>query len=275
MRYGRQLNINNDDWLSSLAQVVIADYAGVYPELARNQEFIKESFSQEEKKFKRTLEKGLIEFNKIKTQEISGAEAFNLYQSYGFPLEITEELARERGLTVDRIGFEQEFVKHQELSRTASAGKFKGGLADSSVATTRLHTAAHLLLEALRRVLGAEVFQKGSNITAERLRFDFSYDKKMSPEELAEVEKIVNQVIGQELPVAYSEMSLSEAREAGAMGVFDSKYDDRVRVYEVTGFSKEICGGPHVSNTKELGHFRIIKEESSSAGVRRIKAILE
>ena len=275
IRYGRQLNINNDNWLVLLAETVIADYADIYPELKRNQEFIKESFNQEEKKFKRTLEKGLIEFNKIKTQEISGAEAFNLYQSYGFPLEITEELAHERGLTVNRAGFEQEFAKHQELSRTASAGKFKGGLADSSVATTRLHTAAHLLLEALRRVLGAEVFQKGSNITAERLRFDFSHDKKMSPEELAEVEKIVNQAITQQLSVTYSEMSLGEAREQGAMGVFDSKYDDRVRVYQVANFSKEICGGPHVNNTKELGHFKIVKEESSSAGVRRIKAILE
>lgn len=275
IRYGRQLNITADNWLSSVAAVVINDYADVYPELHRNQDFIKEIFNQEELKFKRTLEKGLLEFNKIKTPEISGTVAFNLYQSYGFPLEITEELAAEKGLKVDKIGFAAEFAKHQELSRTASAGKFKGGLADSSEATTRLHTAAHLLLEALRRVLGSEVFQKGSNITAERLRFDFSHDTKMTPEEIAQVEEIVNQVIAQELPVTYSEMTLAEAREQGAMGVFDSKYDERVRVYQIADFSKEICGGPHVTNTKELGHFRIVKEESSSAGVRRIKAVLE
>ena len=275
IRYGRQLNITQDKWLALLAETVIADYADVYPELSRNQDFIEESFNQEEKKFKHTLEKGLIEFNKIKTQEISGAEAFRLYQSYGFPLEITEELAAEKGLKVDKVGFAAEFAKHQELSRTASAGKFKGGLADSSEATTRLHTAAHLLLESLRRVLGAEVFQKGSNITAERLRFDFSHPVKMTPEEITKVEELVNQAIVQELPVTYSEMTLEEAREQGAMGVFDSKYDERVRVYQVADFSKEICGGPHVENTKELGHFRIIKEESSSAGVRRIKAILE
>lgn len=275
IRYGRQLNITADNWLSSVAAVVINDYADVYPELHRNQDFIKETFNQEELKFKRTLEKGLLEFNKIKTPEISGTVAFNLYQSYGFPLEITEELAAEKGLKVDKVGFAAEFTKHQELSRTASAGKFKGGLADSSEATTRLHTAAHLLLEALRRVLGSEVFQKGSNITAERLRFDFSHDTKMTPEEIAQVEEIVNQVIVQELPVTYSEMTLAEAREQGAMGVFDSKYDERVRVYQIADFSKEICGGPHVTNTKELGHFRIVKEESSSAGVRRIKAVLE
>ena len=275
IRYGRQLNITADNWLSSVAAVVINDYADVYPELHRNQDFIKETFNQEELKFKRTLEKGLLEFNKIKTPEISGTVAFNLYQSYGFPLEITEELAAEKGLKVDKVGFAAEFTKHQELSRTASAGKFKGGLADSSEATTRLHTAAHLLLEALRRVLGSEVFQKGSNITAERLRFDFSHDTKMTPEEIAQVEEIVNQVIVQELLVTYSEMTLAEAREQGAMGVFDSKYDERVRVYQIADFSKEICGGPHVTNTKELGHFRIVKEESSSAGVRRIKAVLE
>lgn len=275
IRYGRQLNITQDKWLALLAETVIADYADVYPELGRNQDFIEETFNQEEAKFKRTLEKGLVEFNKIKTPEISGTVAFNLYQSYGFPLEITEELAAEKGLKVDKVGFAAEFAKHQELSRTASAGKFKGGLADSSEATTRLHTAAHLLLESLRRVLGAEVFQKGSNITAERLRFDFSHPVKMTPEEVAKVEELVNQAIVQELPVTYSEMTLEEAREQGAMGVFDSKYDERVRVYQVADFSKEICGGPHVENTKELGHFRIIKEESSSAGVRRIKAILE
>lgn len=275
IRYGRQLGIAKTNWLQEVALVIINDYATVYPELTRNQAFIEQSFNQEELKFNRTLEHGLLEFNKITTNPIDGVTAFNLYQSYGFPLEITEELAKEKGLEVDRAGFYEEFQKHQDLSRTASAGKFKGGLADSSEATTRLHTAAHLLLEALRRVLGEDVFQKGSNITAERLRFDFSHGTKMTAQEIEKVEQIVNEVITAKMPVSFTEMSLSEARTQGAMGVFDSKYDERVKVYQVGDFSKEICGGPHVTNTGELGHFKISKEESSSAGVRRIKAILE
>jgi alanyl-tRNA synthetase len=201
-----------------------------------------------------------------------------LYQSYGFPLEMTKELAQEQGGIVDEAGFQEEMSRHQQLSRTAAAGKFKGGLADNSLATTRLHTAAHLLLQALRQVLGEGVYQRGSNITPERLRFDFSYPNKLTPEEIKQVEDIVNKQIALDLPVTCKEMSLQEARRAGAMGVFDAKYGERVKVYTIGSdrpFSQEICGGPHVQRTGELGHFRIIKEESSSAGVRRIKAILE
>jgi alanyl-tRNA synthetase len=274
IRYGRQLGITQEHWLKEVAGVVIDDYAEAYPELTNHRQFIIASFNKEEEKFNRTLEKGLAEFNKINGNWIDGVTAFNLYQSYGFPLEITEELAREKGINVDREGFLKELAKHRELSRTASAGKFKGGLADSSVATTRLHTAAHLLLAALRQVLGDGVFQKGSNITAERLRYDFSYPEKMTPEQIKEVERLVNEAIARELPVSCAETSLTEAKDEGAMGVFASKYGEKVKVYTIADFSKEICGGPHVNNTKELGHFSIVKEESSSAGVRRIKAIL-
>jgi alanyl-tRNA synthetase len=287
IRYGRQLGINQERWLKEVARIVIADYADFYPELKLHQAFIEENFDKEEEKFNRTLEKGLAEFNKLTGEKIDGATAFNLYQSYGFPLEITDELAKERGMSVDKDGFMAELHKHQELSRTASAGKFKGGLADASEATTRLHTAAHLLLAALRRVLGDHVAQKGSNITAERLRFDFSHSEKMTPEQITEVERLVNEAIQAKLDLGCEELSLEEARATGAMGVFESKYGERVKVYTVGQavdgptaiwkniFSREICGGPHVKNTGELGHFKIQKEESSSAGVRRIKAVLE
>ena len=274
IRYGRQIGITQDKWLKEVAQVIISDYATAYPELARNQKFVEDNFDKEEEKFNRTLEKGLLEFNKIEGNWIDGVTAFNLYQSYGFPLEITEELALEKGINVDREGFMKELEKHRALSRTASAGKFKGGLADSSVATTRLHTAAHLLLAALRQVLGAGVFQKGSNITAERLRYDFSYPEKMTKEQIEETERLVNEAISKKIPVNCEEISLEEAKNTGAMGVFESKYGEKVKVYTVGDVSREICGGPHVSNTSELGHFSIIKEESSSSGVRRIKATL-
>lgn len=201
-----------------------------------------------------------------------------LYQSYGFPLEMTQELASESDCQVDEIGFQTELAKHQALSRTAAAGKFKGGLADDSITTTRLHTAAHLLLQALRKVLGSDVYQRGSNITAERLRFDFSYPEKLAAEQINQVENIVNQQIDLDLSVNCQEMSLDQARQQGAMGIFEAKYGQRVKVYTIGDdqpFSQEICGGPHVQKTGELGHFRITKEESSSAGVRRIKAVLE
>lgn len=277
MRFARQLEINKKNWLKELASVVISDYEKVYPELKNNENFIFSELDKEEEKFSRTLEHGLLEFNKLSGSSIDGVSAFNLYQSYGFPLEITEELAKEKGMTVDKEGFALELEKHQELSRTASAGKFKGGLADNSEETTRLHTTAHLLLASLRKVLGDGVFQKGSNITAERLRFDFSYPEKMTPEQIAEVEKLVNFAIESQLPVTCEEMTLEEARNIGAMGVFESKYGEKVKVYTVGTdniFSREICGGPHVKNTNELGYFQIQKEESSSSGVRRIKAIL-
>jgi len=273
IRFGRGLGITKDMWTKEVAHVVISDYKDTYPELGRNQAFIEENFDKEEEKFNRTLENGLKEFNKI-SGDIDGASAFNLYQSYGFPVEITEELAAEKGVKVDKAGFMEELTKHQELSRTASAGKFKGGLADSSEATTKLHTAAHLLLAALRQVLGDHVSQKGSNITAERLRFDFSHPEKMTPEQIAEAEKLVNEAISKQIPVTCEEISLEEAKNTGAMGVFDSKYGEKVKVYTAGDFSREICGGPHVNNTGDLGHFTIAKEESSSSGVRRIKATL-
>ncbi len=273
IRYGRNLGINQELWTKEVARVVISDYSKTYPELTRNQAFIEENFDKEEEKFNNTLENGLKEFNKI-SGDIDGVTAFNLYQSYGFPVEITEELAKEKGTKVDLAGFNVELTKHQELSRTASAGKFKGGLADNSEETTRLHTAAHLLLAALRQVLGEGVYQKGSNITAERLRYDFSYPDKMTPEQIAETEKLVNEAISRKIPVSCEEISLEEAKNTGAMGVFDSKYGEKVKVYTAGDFSREICGGPHVNNTEELGHFTIVKEESSSSGVRRIKATL-
>ncbi len=287
IRYGRQLGIRQEQSLQEIAKVFIADYQSFYPELQKNSAFIIKEIDKEEEKFNRTLEKGIIEFEKLAHRDIDGLSAFNLYQSYGFPLEITEELAAEKGLRVDREAFKTELRKHQELSRTASAGKFKGGLADSSEATTKLHTAAHLLLAALRKVLGEHVSQKGSNITAERLRFDFSHPEKMTIEQIAAVEDLVNGAISAGLDMDFEELSLSEAKASGATGVFDSKYGDRVKVYTAGKnngashkdwdeiFSREICGGPHVSSLKNLGHFKISKEEASSSGVRRIKATLE
>lgn len=211
----------------------------------------------------------------IKNATITGREAFDLYQSFGFPRDMMIELAQAKNLFVDTIAFKEEMQKHQELSRTASAGMFKGGLADTSEETTKLHTAAHLMLAALRKVLGTDVYQKGSNITADRLRFDFSYDKKMTPEQIKEVENIVNAKIQEKIPVKCEEVDTEEAKKQGAMGVFGHKYGDKVKVYSIGDFSKEICGGPHAENTGDLGHFKIQKEESSSAGVRRIKAIIE
>jgi alanyl-tRNA synthetase len=211
----------------------------------------------------------------IKNATITGKEAFDLYQSFGFPRDMMIELAQAKNLFVDTVEFREEMKKHQDLSRTASAGMFKGGLADTSEQTTKLHTAAHLMLAALRQVLGPDVYQKGSNITAERLRFDFNYGQKMTPEQLKMVEDLVNEQIAKKVPVISQEMSMEEAKKQGAMGVFEHKYGEKVKVYEIGDFSKEICGGPHVDNTGLLGHFKIQKEESSSAGVRRIKAILE
>ncbi|MFH1308760.1 MAG: alanine--tRNA ligase [Patescibacteria group bacterium] len=244
----------------------------------------------EEDKFKKTLEKGLKEFNDFVLRkeikkgrvgvayaqgELYGENAFYLYQTYGFPKEMMQELCSENNIKFDEIGFEREFKKHQELSRTATAGKFKSGLADDSEQVTKLHTAAHLLLAALRKVLGNHVFQKGSNITFDRLRLDFSHSEKLTDEELKKVEDIVNEKIKENFPVCCEEMSLEEAKKKNAMGVFESKYGDKVKVYSVGDFSCEICGGPHIKSTGELGKFKIKKQESSSAGVRRIKAILE
>ncbi len=276
IRYGRILQMP-EDFLTYLIKSVVAIYKDACPELAENEDGVIFIVRQEGKKFEKTLDNGLREFGKL--ESVSGKDAFNLYQTYGFPIEITEELAREKGLKIDIEEFKKELEKHQELSRTAGAGMFKGGLADASLETTKLHTAAHLMLAGLRKVLGEDVYQKGSNITAERLRFDFSYKEKMTGGQLKDVENFVNGIIKKDLPVSCEEMSLEKARELNAMGVFESKYGEKVKVYTIgsgdNAVSREICGGPHVGRTGILGHFRIQKEESSSSGVRRIKAILE
>jgi len=276
IRYGKVLQMP-DDFLTDLIKIVVEIYGDAYPDLKESEEGVIFIVRQEAEKFKTTLEKGLKEFEKLNS--ISGKDAFNLYQTYGFPIEITEELAKEKGIKVDIEEFKKELENHQEKSRTASAGMFKGGLADASEETTKLHTAAHLMLAGLRKVLGNDVVQKGSNITAERLRFDFSNKEKMTSEQIKGVENFVNGIIEKDLPVPVEEMSLEKAKELSATGVFESKYGERVKVYTVGEgeevVSREICGGPHVDRTGILGHFKIIKEESSSAGVRRIKAILE
>ncbi len=283
--YIKKLDISFET-AEELSQLVINHMSDVYPELERNKDIILVEIRKEGEKFKKTLELGLkkekSEIINLKNSGLSmiGAKTtFDLYQTYGFPVEMTEEIAKEEGMTINKKGFKEELQKHQQLSRTASAGKFKGGLADASEETTRLHTAAHLLLESLRRILGDQIFQKGSNITAERLRFDFSHPTKLTDEEKKKVEDLVNEQIQKKLPVSFEEMSLEEAKRLGAMGVFESKYGQMVKVYTIGEnddiFSKEICGGPHIKNTSELGEFKIKKEESSSAGVRRIKAVLE
>lgn len=281
IRCGKQLGIENS-WTKDIARTVIDIYKDVYSELGKNSDFVLAQLTDEEEKFKRTLEKGEYELDRILSsgQEITGSTAFDLYQTYGFPLEMTSEILKEKGVVIkNEEEFNDKLKQHQDLSRTASAGMFKGGLADASEETRRLHTAAHLMLAALRRVLGDHVFQKGSNITAERLRFDFSHPEKMTKEQIEAVETIVNEAIQKELPVDYEEMTVEEAKQIGAMGVFESKYGERVKVYKIGKdgdvASLEICGGPHVENTKEMGKFKIQKEESSSSGVRRIKAVLE
>ncbi len=294
VRYGKKLGIDKISWIQDAAKVVIDDYREIYPELSRNKEWIIKNLNEEEEKFSKTLEKGLKEFEKIKwgemkelreletppiSNKVDSKTAFNLYQTYGFPLELIQEELERKGMYVDKKEFNEEMKKHQELSRTAAAGKFKGGLADAGEETKKLHTAAHLLLAALRKVLGGHVTQKGSNITSTRLRFDFSHPEKLTDEQKQEVERLVNEAIERDLPVKCEEMGIEEAKKSGAMGVFESKYGEKVKVYTVgkdnEEFSKEICGGPHAEHTGVLGKFRIKKEGSSSAGVRRIKAVLE
>ncbi len=275
IRFGKNIDINHN-FTQDLSKVIIEHYLTDYPELKQNEAFILEEIDKEETKFNLTLAKGLKQLEKIiKQNQLSEKAAFELYTTYGFPLEMTLELAEEKGLKLSKDKYQVEFSKHQELSRTASAGMFKGGLADDKDSTKRHHTAAHLMLQALRQVLGDSVMQKGSNINEERIRFDFSWSDKMTPEQIKKVEDIVNEQIQKKLPVSYQEMTLEEAKKYGALGAFEHKYGDKVKVYTIGDFSKEICGGPHVDNTSELGHFKINKEESSSSGVRRIKAILE
>jgi alanyl-tRNA synthetase len=275
IRHGRNLDLQN--FVCNIVEPVFEIYED-YELLKKNKKKILEELEKEENKFLETLEKGMNLFAKMTkdSKKLSGKDAFLLYQSYGFPIEMTSELAQEEKIKVDLESFEGENKKHQELSRTASAGTFKSGLADDSESTTRLHTATHLLNQALRIVLkNPEIFQKGSNITPERLRFDFNLDRKMTSEEIKQVEDLVNDIIREKHNVVCEEMSVGDAKKRGAQGVFDSKYKDRVKVYSIGDFSREICAGPHVKNTSELGKFRILKEESSSAGVRRIKAVLE
>ena len=280
IRYAKKLNIDiNSNWEQELANMIIEKYSKYYSELERNKEVILQVLRDEKIKFNRTLEKGLKEFEK-ETRNLEGTAinkdiAFRLYDTYGFPIELTEELAKENGLTVDIEGFKQKFAEHQEKSREGATQKFKGGLASTGEMETKYHTATHLLNAALKKVLGTHVHQKGSNITAERMRFDFSHNAKMTDEEKQKTEDLVNEYIKMAIPVEKLEMNKDEAIKAGAEAMFLDKYGDIVSVYKIGDISMELCGGPHVHNTSELGHFKIKKEEASSAGVRRIKAILE
>lgn len=301
---GQQLGITAS-FTTNLAEAVFKTYEGIYfdshfeersDEKSHNtqekgdssampqddkKQWVLSELEKEEKKFRQTLSAGLRLLNSFK--EISGKELFDLYQSYGLPLEISLEEAKRANIKVGDdavLQFETGLKKHQELSRTASVGMFKGGLADMGESTTKFHTTTHLLLAALRQVLDGEIQQRGANITPERIRFDFSYPEKLTPEQIEAIEDLVNDKIKEDLPVEMEEMTVDEAKKSGAMGVFDSKYGERVKVYTIGKskedyFSKEICGGPHATHTGELGHFKIVKEESSSAGVRRIKAVLE
>lgn len=270
------ININ---YLCELSDVIIQQYKGTYQELGDNREFILEQLQKEYVLFSKTLDDGLKKANRYlenipESGILSGELAFKLYDTYGFPIEFTSELAQERGYQVDMDGFHKKFEEHQNKSRQGAAGKFAGGLADNNEQTARLHTATHLLNGALRRVLGEEVAQRGSNITSERLRFDFSFGRKVTKDELAQVEAIVNEAIQKNIDVILEEMTPGKAYENGAVGVFSGKYGEIVKVYTVPGYSKEICGGPHAKNTRELVSFKILKEEASSAGVRRIKAVI-
>ena len=283
IRHAKSLNIDiNSDWEQQIALVIIDLYSKYYSELVDNKNVVLEVLANEKVKFNRTLEKGLRIFEKVANNntDIDGETAFHLFDTFGFPIELTVELAKERGLKVDLDGFDAKFKEHQEKSRTASQGKFKGGLAGNGEIETKYHTATHLLNAALKIAVDKNVHQKGSNITDERMRFDFSCDHKLTPEELATAENQVNEWIQAGLDVTVQEMPKSEAINSGAECMFIEKYPDVVTVYSIGNdkygiISKELCGGPHVSNTSELGHFKIKKEEASSAGVRRIKAILE
>lgn len=280
IRHAKKIGINLESGFErTLALMIIEKYAKYYDELEKNKEVILDVLTNELKKFNRTLEKGLREFEKIVSnlegKALNKDLAFKLYDTYGFPLELTVELAEEKGISVDKVGFEQKFKEHQEKSRAGSEQRFKGGLAGDGEVETKYHTATHLLNAALKQVISKDVHQRGSNITVERMRFDFNCDHKLTDEEKQKVEDLVNEWIKQEIPVTVEEMSKQEAIDSGAECMFIEKYPDMVTVYTIGNVSKELCGGPHVQNTKELGHFKIKKEEASSAGVRRIKAILK
>jgi alanyl-tRNA synthetase len=281
VRSGRDLGIRHN-FCAELSSVVVALFADEYPEVEQNRARIQEELDREETKFKRTLERGLREYYKVAERTagagrrvISAADAFDLFETFGFPLPFTVELAREQGLGVDEAGFEALYQEHRDISRRGIGQKFKGGLADHAEATTRLHTATHLLHQALRQVLGPSVRQMGSNITAERLRFDFSHPNRLTPEQLREVEEIVNEHIRRDLPVSMEVTSLEQALQSGALAFFGEKYGDQVKVYSIGTFSKEVCGGPHVAHTGVLGRFKITKQESIGQNVQRVRAVLE
>ncbi len=278
VRFGRNIGLPQGS-LKDVSKTIIDKYCDVYPELNKNSARIYEELEREEIKFSKTLQQGIREFEKVAASlpeggEIDGVTAFHLYDTYGFPVEITSEMAREKGLTVDVKGYEAAFAEHQAKSRQGSEGKFACGLADHKEETTKLHTATHLLHAALKKVCSPEIEQKGSNITEERLRFDFNFSRKLTPEEVAEVERLINEQIELNVPVVMREMTLEEAKAQGFTGLFESKYGAMVKTYSIGEFSKEICGGPHAESTGVLGKFKIAKQENVSAGIKRIKAIL-
>ena len=280
-RYGREIGIRAP-FMARVAETVIGTLADAYPAFALRQGAICAALDDEEARFGRTLARGEAEFERLVAtsrasgeQMIGGPAAFRLYDTYGFPRELTEELAERAGLAVDGAGFEAAFAAHQAQSRQGAAERFRGGLAERVPETARLHTATHLLHSALRQVLGPHVEQRGSNITAERLRFDFAHPERLTDAQVAQVEQLVNEQIARDLPVTWQELELAEARRLGAIGLFGERYGERVKVYSIGEFSREICGGPHAERTGALGRFRIAKEQAVAAGVRRIRAVLE
>ncbi len=277
VNHARKIGIEKQQILD-VARIYFKEYQEYYPEIKEKQDVILKELDEEIEKFSKTIQLGQKEFEKVafysKDKTINGKTAFRLYDTFGFPLELTVEMAKEIGYNVDEEGYHKAFVEHQEKSRTAAAGAFKGGLSDTSDNTARLHTATHLLLAGLQTLFDPNIIQKGSNITPERLRFDFNFPRKMLPEELKMLEDFVNDAIKKEIDVTCEEMSLDQARACGAKGIFANKYGEQVKVYTIGNVSKEICGGPHANNTRELKSFKIIKEESSSSGVRRIKAVI-
>ncbi len=279
IRYGRSIGIQGP-FLGRLAEVVIPTLAEPYPELARAQESICEALDEEEGRFGRTLARGEKEVARVvsavdESRMLPGPVVFRLYDTYGFPAELTAELAAEQGVAADLEGFQRAFAEHQERSRQGAAARFRGGLAEQNPATTKLHTATHLLQAALRQVLGPHVEQRGSNITSERLRFDFTHGERLTPEQIVAVEHLVNRQILRDLPVRHEEMTIAAARARGAIGLFEERYGEQVKVYTIGDFSVEICGGPHVDRTSRLGCFHVLKEEAVAAGVRRIRAVLQ
>lgn len=277
VNHARKIAIEKQQILE-VAKIYVNEYQEYYPEIKEKQDLILKELDEEIEKFSKTIQLGQKEFEKVafysKDKTINGKTAFRLYDTFGFPLELTIEMAKEIGYNVDEDGYHKAFLEHQEKSRTAAAGTFKGGLSDTSDNTARLHTATHLLLAGLQTLFDENIVQKGSNITPERLRFDFNFPRKMLPEELKQLEDFVNDAIKKEIDVTCEEMTLDQARASGAKGIFANKYGDKVKVYTIGNVSKEICGGPHANNTRELKSFKIIKEESSSSGVRRIKAVI-